>query len=162
MDVNDPYEKLIALLDEHKATYRLIDHAPEGKTEIVSVMRGHELKHAAKCIILIIKLGKKTTKYMLAVVPGDRRLSFAAVKSLLGATYVAFAGPDVAERLGGSPVGTILPFPFSSELELLADPSLQTSEEIFFNAGRLDRSLALKTEDYFAIAKPRLAQIAEA
>jgi Ala-tRNA(Pro) deacylase len=31
---------------------------------------------------------------------------------------------------------------------------------LFFNAGRLDRSMELDTKDWLAIAKPRLARIA--
>jgi Ala-tRNA(Pro) deacylase len=155
------YERLIALLDQHNARYRLIDHAPEGRTEIVSPLRGNELRNAAKCIIMIVKLGKKTTKYVLAVIPGDRRLDLATVKSIFGATYVSFASADVAERLAGSSTGTILPFALNSQLELIADPSLGQVDELYFNAARLDRSVALKTEEYFAIAKPRIEPITE-
>jgi Ala-tRNA(Pro) deacylase len=36
----DTYDRLIALLDQHGASYRLIDHAPEGSTEAVSGIRG--------------------------------------------------------------------------------------------------------------------------
>lgn len=158
----DTYQRLIALLDQRGATYRLIDHASEGKTEIVSAMRGHDIKQAAKCIVMMAKLGKKTTKYVLAIIPGDRRLDLAAVKSLLGATYVSFASAEAAERLAGSSVGTVLPFAFHPDLELIADPSLLESTELFFNAARFDRSVALKTQDYFAIAQPRVERIAEA
>lgn len=49
------YTRLIALLDEHEARYRLIDHAPEGRTELVSAMRGNTLSQAAKCIVLMVK-----------------------------------------------------------------------------------------------------------
>jgi len=94
-------------------------------------------------------------------VPGDSKLDFAAVKELFGATYVSFATPAVAENLAGSVSGTILPFSFRPELELLADPSLLSHEEIFFNAARLDRSMALKTADWTAIAQPRLERIAQ-
>jgi Ala-tRNA(Pro) deacylase len=156
------YTRLIALLDEHHASYRLIDHAPEGRTDIVSPMRGNALHQAAKCMILLTKLGKKTTKYVLAVIPGGRRINLAAVKTLLGATYVSFASADIAERLANSAIGTVLPFAFHTELELIADPSLRQSSELFFNAARLDRSIALNCEDYFAIAKPRIEHIAEA
>jgi Ala-tRNA(Pro) deacylase len=52
--------------------------------------------------MLIAKLGKKATKYMLGVIPGDWRLNLPAVKSILGATYVSFASADVAERLAGA------------------------------------------------------------
>ena len=144
---DDAYTRLLALLDEQHAAYRLIDHAPEGRTEIVSGLRGNALRQAAKCIILMVKLGKKTTRYVLAVIPGDARLDLGAVKALLGGTYVAFASSDIAERLAGSAAGTILPFSFNPELELIVDPSLLESDELFFNAARLDRSLALKTAD---------------
>jgi len=160
MEQEDTYTRLISLLDSHKAHYRLIDHVPEGRTEVVSPMRGNALSQAAKCIVLMVKLGKKVTKYILAVVPGDARVDLNATKSLLGGTYIAFASPDIAERLAGSVTGTVLPFSFNPELELVVDPSLLENDEIYFNAARLDRSLALKTSDYFEIARPRLAKIA--
>ncbi|HEY7483342.1 MAG TPA: YbaK/EbsC family protein [Streptosporangiaceae bacterium] len=153
------YERLIELLDAKGARYRLIDHPPEGRTELVSAMRGNELAQAAKCIVVMVKLGKKQTRYVLAVVPGDARVDLAAIKALLGGTYVSFASRDIAERLAGSVSGTILPFSFSPELELITDPSLLADEEIFFNAARLDRSLALNAADYAAIAQPRLESI---
>lgn len=157
---DDAYSRLIALLDQHKAQYRLIDHPPEGRTEIVSPMRGNALSQAAKCIVLMVKIGKKVTRHVLGVVPGDARIDLNAVKTLLGGTYIAFASSDIAERLAGSAAGTILPFSFNPELELMVDPSLLDNEEIYFNAARLDRSLALKTSDYLALAQPRLEHIA--
>ena len=60
--MSDTYGKLIALLDGHKASYRLIDHAPEGQTDKVSALRGHPVAAAAKCIVLIVKIGKKTSR----------------------------------------------------------------------------------------------------
>ena len=159
MEPEDTYTKLITLLDQHGAHYRLIDHAPEGRTEIVSPMRGNALSQAAKCIVLMVKQGKKITKYILAVIPGDARVDLNAVKALMQGTYIAFASPDIAERLAGSVTGTVLPFSFNPELELLVDPSLLENEELYFNAARLDRSMALKTSDYFEIARPRLGKI---
>jgi Ala-tRNA(Pro) deacylase len=158
----DAYTQLITLLDRHAVNYRLIDHPPEGRTDIVSSMRGNTLAQAAKCIILIVKIGKKVTKYVLAVVPGNARVNLAAIKALFGGTYAAFATAEIAERLAGSVAGTILPFSFKPELELITDPSLLAQDELYFNAARLDRSMVLKTRDYMAIAKPRLEQIAEA
>ena len=160
MDVSDPYTRLLALLDQHGVSYRLIDHPPEGRTELVSQMRGNALAQAAKCIILMVKLGKKTTHYALAVVPGDARVDLQAVKTLLNATYVAFASQDVAEQLAGSVTGTILPFSFHPDLEVIADPALFQHDELYFNAARLDRSMVLKASDYAALARPRLAKIA--
>ncbi len=161
MPEQDTYSRLISLLDEQQAKYRLIDHAPEGRTDLVSPMRGNDIKQAAKCIILMLKLGKKTTKYVLGVVPGDARINLKAVGALMGATYTSFASTNIAEDLAGSVTGTILPFSFNPELELIADPGLLEHDELYFNAARLDRSMALNTSDYVAIAKPRIERIAE-
>jgi Ala-tRNA(Pro) deacylase len=161
MTSTDTYMRLIAFLDEHGAQYRLIDHAPEGRTELVSPMRGNALSQAAKCLVLMVKIGRKTTKYVLGVVPGNARADLNAVKALMKGTYVTFASAEVAERLAGSVAGTVLPFAFSPELELIVDPSLLENDEIYFNAARLDRSMVLKTRDYVALARPRLERIAE-
>jgi len=161
VDQLDTYKQLITFLDQHGVQYRLIDHTPEGRTEIVSPMRGNALSQAAKCIVLMVKIGKKVTRYILAVVPGDARVDLNAVKALIGGTYVAFASSDIAERLAGSVAGTILPFSFNPELELVVDPSLLENDEIYFNAARLDRSIVLKTNDYVALATPRLGHITD-
>ena len=159
--MHETYEELIAFLDANNASYRLIDHAPEGQTDKVSALRGHPVEAAAKCIMLIVKIGKKTSRFVLAVVPGNARVDTGKIKSLFsGATYVGFAATDVAERLAGSVAGTVLPFAFHADLVLIADPSITRHEELFFNAARLDRSMALRTSDYMALAKPRLERIA--
>jgi Ala-tRNA(Pro) deacylase len=161
--MSEMYDKLIEFLDANKASYRLIDHAPEGQTDKVSALRGHAVEAAAKCIVLIVKIGKKNSRFVLTVVPGNARIDTNKVKSLFsGATYVGFASADVAERLAGSVAGTVLPFAFHQDLMLIADPSITQFEELFFNAARLDRSMALRTADYVALAKPRLERIASA
>jgi Ala-tRNA(Pro) deacylase len=154
------YDRLIADLDAAGARYRLIDHPPEGRTDLVSALRGHDVAHAAKCLIVMVKLGKKRTRHVLAVIPGDARLDLAAVRTLLGGTYAAFASRDKAEELAGSVSGTVLPFAYHADLELVADPALLAAPELFFNAARLDRSVALSTEDYVRLAAPRVAAVA--
>lgn len=49
---------------------------------------------------------------------------------------------------------------FNDQLQVLADPLVQQNEEVVFNAGRLDRSIFMKLDDYIRIAKPQVVQIA--
>jgi Ala-tRNA(Pro) deacylase len=154
------YRRLIADLDAAGARYRLIDHPPEGRTDLVSRLRGHDVAQAAKCLVVIVKTGKKQARYALAVLPGDARLDLEAVKALLAGSYAAFAGRGKAEELAGSGSGTILPFSYHPRLEVIADPTLLAAPEVFFNAARLDRSIALATGDYVRLAAPRVARIA--
>jgi len=59
MQQEDTYTRLISFLEENDIPYRLIDHPAEGRTELVSRMRGNELAQAAKCIILMVKDGRR-------------------------------------------------------------------------------------------------------
>ncbi|MGI5239654.1 YbaK/EbsC family protein [Dactylosporangium sp. CA-139066] len=159
MDAGSAYERLMGVLDAGGARYRVIDHDPEGRTDEVSALRGHDPACAAKCLVVMVKLDKRTSRYYLAVVPGDARVDLQALKALAGGTYAAFASTDKAETLAGSASGTILPFSFHPDLTLIADPALLKHPELYFNAARLDRSLALSTEDYQRLAEPALHPI---
>ncbi|WP_328719293.1 YbaK/prolyl-tRNA synthetase associated domain-containing protein [Streptomyces sp. NBC_00247] len=158
-DADGIYGKLLSLLDERGAAYRVIEHASEGNSEAVSLLRGHPLGQAAKCIVTMVKVGKKEKHFVLVVVPGDKRVDLAAVKALYGGSYASFASADIAEDLAKSPSGTILPFSFDDRLELIVDPALLVHPEMYFNAGRLDRSLALSTADFRSVAEPRVEPV---
>lgn len=154
------YHKLIALLNENNASYKELDHEPEGITDIVSEMRGHDVSEAAKCMIIMVKIGKKVTKFILAVVPGDAKVNIDAIKRMKGGTFARFADTKKAEELAGSVAGTVLPFSFHERLELMVDPSVLSKNTMYFNAARLDKSLALSTVDYKSIAAPVIENIA--
>jgi Ala-tRNA(Pro) deacylase len=150
----------VAQLDAGHARYRLIDHAPEGRTELVSALRGNDLAAAAKCMVVMVKVSKKQARYVLAVVPGDTRVDLSSLKAHLGGSYAAMADTNRAEQLAGSVAGTILPFSYDPRLELVVDPGILSVPELYFNAARLDRSVALAAEDYLRLASPLVLAIA--
>jgi Ala-tRNA(Pro) deacylase len=156
----DTYERLISLLDASSTDYELIDHEPEGTTEAVSALRGHQASEAAKCIVLRVKADRRTTRHVLAVVPGDRRVDLGAVRALFTARYAGFSDPATAERLARAVPGTVLPFSFDPDLELVADPDVVARPRLYFNAARLDRSLVISGQDYARVAQPRVERIA--
>ncbi|MFI1330589.1 YbaK/EbsC family protein [Streptomyces sp. NPDC020845] len=160
MPYPDTYQRLIALFDTTQTPYRLIDHEPDGTTESVSALRGHPVSHAAKCIILRVKIDRRTTRHVLAVVPGDRRVDLDAVRRLFDARYVGFSDAATAERLAHAVPGTVLPFSFDPDLELVADPEIVTRPQLYFNAARLNRSAVISGGDYVRLADPRIERIA--
>ncbi|MFL5997947.1 MAG: YbaK/EbsC family protein [Streptomyces sp.] len=159
-DANDTYDRLISLLDASSVGYRLIDHAPEGITDAVCALRGHPASEAAKCIVLRVKVDRRTTRNVLAVVPGDRRVDLGAIRALYAARYAGFSDAETAERLARAIPGTVLPFSFDPGLEVVADPDVVARPRLYFNAARLDRSLCLSGADYERLAKPRVEPIA--
>ncbi|WP_415954507.1 YbaK/EbsC family protein [Streptomyces sp. KLOTTS4A1] len=153
--------RLLDLLESGGASYRLIAHAPEGRTDVASALRGHPLEQAAKCIVTRARLAGKSSRYVLAVVPGDRRVDLARIQELCGARQVSFADRATAERLSGCVSGSIVPFAFDPALELMVDPALLAHEEIYFNAADLALSVALDVGDYVRLATPRRERITE-
>jgi Ala-tRNA(Pro) deacylase len=156
----ETYRRLITLLDSNRARYRLIHHAAEGRTDLASAHRRHPVAQAAKSLVVRVKLSKRKRRYVLAVIPGDRFVDLARLSHLFGGMGAAFATKDVAEELAGSVSGSILPFSFDPELEVVVDRGLLVHDELYFNAARLDRSVALHTEDYLALASPPVEDIA--
>lgn len=156
----DIHEQLRALLDKEGASYRVIEHEPEGRTEVIAKIRGNKVQQSIKSMVLQVRM-KKENIYCLANIPGDCRVDFAGVKNHFQADSVAFAPREKAQELTGCVVGAIPPFSFNDKLILLADPLIQENDEVVFNAGRLDRSIMMKLSDYIRIARPQLVSIAQ-
>jgi len=149
--MKDIHERLCTLLDKEGAVYRVVEHEPEGHTEVIAKIRGNRIEQSIKSIVVQVRLNRKENIYCLANVPGDCRIDFDSV---------AFASREKAEELTGCVIGAIPPFAFNDQLQVLADPLIQQNEEVVFNAGRLDRSIFMNMDDYIRIAKPQLVKIA--
>lgn len=150
------FEKLVALLETNRARFRVIEHPAEGRSELVAQIRGTKPGQGAKALFC-----RSQGTWVLAVLPGDRKLDFKKVAEAAGKRKAALATPEEAMRETGCVMGAIPPFSFSPNIKLVVDPALiETHEEIAFNAGRLDRSIVLSSEDYVRIAKPEIRPVA--
>jgi Ala-tRNA(Pro) deacylase len=152
--MSEIHEQLRALLDREGANYRVVEHEPEGRTEVIAKIRGNRIQQSVKSIVVQVRLNRKENIYCLVNVPGDCRIDFKGIKSHFNADSVAFAAREKAEELTGCVIGAIPPFSFNDQLEVLADPLIRENEEVVFNAGRLDRSIFMRLEDYLRIANP--------
>ncbi len=159
-DTKDIHQRLCELLDANGAIYRVVEHEPEGRSELIAKIRGNRLEQAIKSMVVQVRMSKKENIYCLANIPADCRVDFDGIKNHFNASSAAMAFREKAEALTGCVIGAIPPFSFNEQLILLADPLIQQNEEVVFNAGRLDRSIFMKSVDYFCIAKPQLVKIA--
>ena len=125
------FEKLTALLDKHQAHYRVVEHPTAGKSEEVAKIRGTELGQGAKALVCKVK-----------------------------GTKASLASPAEVDTLTDCVFGAIPPFSFHPDLLLIADPSLLSRyDELAFNAGTLERSIILNTQDYASIVQPTLVDV---
>jgi len=156
----DVFDRLVALLSEAKAKFRVIEHEAEGTSEAISIIRGNRPDQAAKAMVLDVRGGGGGRRNVLAILPGSRKLDFAAVAALFEARKCGFASPETAQQITGCVMGAVPPFALDPALSVVVEEDLLANETLFFNAGRLDRSMELDTKDWLDVAKPRVAKIA--
>ncbi|MEQ1961794.1 YbaK/prolyl-tRNA synthetase associated domain-containing protein [Xenorhabdus khoisanae] len=153
---NDIFERLTALLDTHNARYRVMEHATGGRSEEVANIRGTQLGQGAKGLVCHVK-GNGYRQYILAVLPADQQADLATLARQTGGSRASLASPKEVSELTHCVFGAIPPFSFHPDLKLVADPFLfDRYDELAFNAGSLERSIILNTEDYRRIAIPEL------
>jgi Ala-tRNA(Pro) deacylase len=160
--VSDVFDRIVALLADARAKFRVIEHEAEGRSEKISVIRGNRPEQAAKAMVLDVRGGGGGRRNVLAILPGNRKLDFNAVASLFEARKCGFASPESAQALTGCVMGAVPPFSLNPGLSVVVDEDLLANATLFFNAGRLDRSMELDTQDWLAVARPRVARIAAA
>lgn len=152
------YDKLVSLLESQQARFRVIEHPAEGKSDLVAKIRGTAPGQGAKAMLCKNKDG--IGDLVLVILPGDRKLDFKKVADAFGMKKATLASPDEAMQATGCVIGAIPPFVADASLRLVADPELVNAyDEIAFNAGRLDRSMVLNTQDYLRIAQPLVRSV---
>lgn len=149
------HQRLLDLLSQEGARFRVVSHKAVGKCEAVSEIRGTALGQGAKALVCKVK-GNGVNQHVLAVLPADQQADLSQLATSVGGLRASLASPAEVDELTGCVFGAIPPFSFHPKLHLVADPLLFTRfNEIAFNAGVLDKSVILNTDDYLRIARPQ-------
>lgn len=152
------HHHLLELLDQHQARYRLVEHEASGKCEAVSEIRGTALGQGAKALVCKIK-GNGVKMHVLAILAADQQADLSRLAEHFGGNKASLASPVEVDDLTACVFGAIPPFSFHPSLNLVADPLLfDRYEDIAFNAGLLEKSIILNTQDYLRIARPELVE----
>jgi len=148
--------RILSMLDSEGCRYELIKHPPMGETVAASRIRGHDLREAAKSLVLeAIDRTPERRRYYLAVVPGHKRVDLKFLKHVLGARRVQFASEEKARELTGCVMGAVPPFTFHDDLSVVLDLTIAETERVIFNAGELDLSVAMLTQEYLRIVRSK-------
>lgn len=150
------HQQLITLLTGQGARFRVMEHAAVGKCEAVSEIRGTDLRQGAKALVCKVK-GNGVKKHVLAILAADLQADLSQLASHFGGLKASLASPAEVDTLTACVFGAIPPFSFHPDLALVADPLLfERFDEIAFNAGLLEKSVIMDTQDYLRIARPEL------
>ncbi len=152
----NPYNAILSLLADHKIEYREVEHKDMFTSDQEQEVTGLPAKQGAKSMLL-----KTKETFVLAVIPGDQRISMKKVKSLLVAKSLRMANPQEIESNLGCQPGACYPFGNLQKIRTIVDPLLGENKEIAFNPGVHNRSIIMTFDDYQKIAQPEMVSIVD-
>ena len=149
------------LLSEHDCWFEAFEHEPvKTSEEAAKVRTGYTLHQGAKAIIARVKISSQNKKFVMIVIPGDRRFDTAKIKNIYSAKDIRFATvEEVSEITGGILPGGVPPFGNLFNLDVIADSELLANEKIIFNAGDRSYSIGMYSRDYIKVVSPVVTSI---
>ena len=108
-----------------------------------------------------VSVFKGDDRFVMFVVPADRKLDSRAVRRDKGWRKLRFASREEVAELTGLAPGSIPPFGTLFNLPTLCDQRLGENESINFNAGDHSISVSMRDEDYLIVERPEMGMFAE-
>jgi Ala-tRNA(Pro) deacylase len=148
------FERLQDKLSQAGVVFTVLRHEPVFTSEQAAAVRGTPLSSGAKA--LVVKAGER---FVLLVVPADRKLDSRKARTSLGVKALRFATPEEVLSLTGLKPGSIPPFGSLFALPTYCDLALALNESINFNAGDHAISIQMTYTAYDQVERPTAADL---
>lgn len=161
MEYHPVVEKIKRVLTENSAEFETFEHAPvRTSEEAANIRTGYTLEQGAKAIIAKVKELGKGKRFVMFVMPGNKRFDTDKIKRNFGLVDIRFATEqEVSEITGGVLPGGVPPFGNLFNLDVFADTTLFDNAKIVFNAGDKSYSIGIQSSDYQKIVNPVVGEI---
>jgi Ala-tRNA(Pro) deacylase len=150
------FERICQALDRKGVPYSVLRHAPVYTSEEAAAIRGTPLASGAKALVC-----KIDDRFVLIVLPADRKLSSKLARKALAGKSLRFATKEEVLELTGLAPGSIPPFGSLFNLPTWCDQALADQPQINFNAGDHAISVSMTFAAYQTAEQPTLASVAE-
>jgi prolyl-tRNA editing enzyme YbaK/EbsC (Cys-tRNA(Pro) deacylase) len=153
----EPVERVAAYVREAGADVRL-EEFPTG------TLTAADAAHAVGCSLgqivksLVFACGDR---FVLALVPGDRRADRRKIALACGAERARVARPDEVEEATGFAPGAVAPFPLRRVDRVLVDPALLGHDVVWIGAGSPRHLAALAPSDLVRLAQAKPVDVVE-
>ena len=161
MEYHRVVQKIRDLLEKNNITYKFFAHDTVRTSEEAAALRpDYTLRQGAKALILQVTDFNGEKKFVMAIMPADRKLDAKKLKTSRGLKKVRFATKEEADEItNGVEFGGVPPFGNIFGLDVIIDPTLFENKDIIFNCGDRRASIALRSEDYAQLVPHRVHDI---
>lgn len=147
----DVFAQIKELLIKKRISFQVKEHLPTPTSEDSARERNEPLRIGAKALVI-----KADERFIMVIVPGDRKIDSQKLKRTLNAKKLRFATVEELEKLTGLKPGAVPPWGNLFNLPTLMEKSFLEEEYLAFNAGSLTTSIKMKVKDYIEAVKPIL------
>ena len=144
------------MLDARSCRYEVLRHRPVFTSQEAAEVRGTALASGAKALVV-----KADERFVMLVIPADRKLASKKLRTGLGVRSTRFATKEEVLALTGLEPGSIPPMGSVFGMKTYCDPKLGENETINFNAGDHSISIRMRYGDYVAVEGPEMVECAE-
>lgn len=151
----EPVERVSAVLRSAAVESR-IEEFEEGTPTAREAARavGCDLSQIVKSLVLVCD-----GAFVLALVPGDRRMDEQAVAAALPAQLVRVARPEEVFEATGFEPGAVAPFPHRSVTQTLMDSSLLAHAVVWIGAGSPSHMASITPVELLRLARARTVDV---
>ena len=151
-------EEVLRILVEAQVHYEVLVHSrPVYTTVDAARERGIPLSQGVKTMVLETRSGK----VIAALIPGDRRLSRARCRAILGEP-ASLAQPERVPELTGFPVGAVSPVGLAERgVRVLIDPALLRQEWVTISSGDPSAGVRLRSADLMRVLLAEVVCLSE-
>jgi prolyl-tRNA editing enzyme YbaK/EbsC (Cys-tRNA(Pro) deacylase) len=151
----EPVERVAAALRGSGAESR-IEEFPQGTptAEAAAEAIGCDLGQVVKSLVF-----ECDGRFVVALVPGDRRADPSRIAELVGAAGARIATAEQVVAATGFVPGAVAPFPLPHVLAVLADRNLLACEVVWVGAGSPTHMAALPPADLLRLSRARTVDL---
>lgn len=150
MDLNE-------YLQTHNIWHRFVEKPETIHTADAADSAGIDLQRVTKSLVLL----DQDKNPILAIIPGDCKLSFAKVKQASGSKKVRLVPFDESEQYSGYLPGATAMVHHKVKMKVILDAKLTGFESIFGGGGTRTKLLELRVEDVVRLNNASVADIIE-
>ena len=144
-------------LEQINIWYRFIGKPETIHTTDASAASGIDLKRLTKALVLL----DQDKNPIMAIIPGDCKLSFSKLKETTKSKSVFLVKFENAEQYSGYPPGATPMIHHKMQMKVVLDEKLMKYETIYGGGGIRTRILELRTNDVIRLNSAIVADITE-
>jgi Cys-tRNA(Pro) deacylase len=144
-------------LKKNSVWHRIIEKPETVHTADAAAKAGFELKRVTKSLVVL----DQDKSPILAIIPGDRKLSFEKLKQAVNAKKVRLVPFEEAEQYSGYPPGATPMVCHKVKMKVVFDKMLAQYDTIYGGGGTRTKLLELKAADVIRLNNAEVADIVE-